>query len=334
MRTKASVRVKRVLVNAPLAEADLERLRSQVELAGIDQGDISDRIDRYLPLDALIASAVIPLNAQLLDRLPGLKVIGRLGTGVDNVDLAAATARGISVVNTPDAPTQSTAEHAVALMYALAKGLAYQDRQLRRGLWQARHERVGRELQGLAVGLVGVGRIGQRVAQLLAPLQPRLLAYDPYIGNQSPGGLAVALIESLEALLPEVDILSLHLPLNAETVRIIDRRALSLMKPTAWLINTARGGLVDETALAEALESGVIAGAGLDVFDPEPPQPGHPLFALDNVIITPHRAFYTQEGLRKLSASVVDQVLAALRGDQPAHLVNPEAWQQPSGRSP
>ncbi len=318
--------MKRILINAPLAEEDIERLHAQGQVVAVDEGDISDRIADYVPFEAIIASAVIPLDGAMMDRLPGLQVIGRLGIGVDNIDLLAATTRGIEVVHTPGAPTESTAEHTIALIYALAKELVYQDHHLRQGRWQVRHERVGRQLKGLTIGLVGLGRIGRRIVELLQPLDLRFLAYDPYIEKAVARDLGVQLLDRLEEMLPQVDILTLHVPLNAGTRGLVDREALALLRESSWLINTSRGGVVDEEALIQALENRELAGAALDVFDPEPPLSDHPLFSMDNVIVTPHRAFYTREGLRQLSKSAVDQVLEALAGKRPAHLANPEVW--------
>lgn len=318
--------VKRVLINAPLAAEDVGRLRAATDVVAVDEGNIAGHIERYVPFAAIVASAVLALDGPMMDCLPGLEVIGRLGTGVDNVDLDAATRRGIIVVHTPEAPTASTAEHTVALLYALSKSIVYQDRGLRAGEWSVRHRYVGRELTGKRMGLVGLGRIGLRVAELLRPLQLRLFVYDPYVDDVAVAAVGAERVHDLHAMLSQVDILSLHAPLTAETRHIIGREELRLMPSEAWLINTSRGGLVDEGALVEALRSGTVGGAALDVFEPEPPAPDNPLLKLDNVIVTPHRAFYTVEGLARLSHSVTDQVLAALRGERPAHVANEEVW--------
>ncbi|MFV2043714.1 MAG: hydroxyacid dehydrogenase [Anaerolineales bacterium] len=318
--------MKRVLINAPLAASDVRRLRAEAEVVGIDEGEISQRIENYIPFEGMIASAVISLDGTLMDRLSQLQVVGRLGTGVDNVDLEAATQRGIVVVHTPGAPTQSTAEHAVALLYSLVKDMVFQDQQLKNGNWDVRHEHIGRELSAMTMGFVGLGRIGRRVAEILRPLQLRMLAFDPYVESDVPAQVGVELVESLDELLPIVDIVSIHVPLSDETHKLIGREALARMKPRAVLINTARGGVVDEQALIEALRSGSIAGAALDVFDPEPPEANNPLFSMENVVLTPHRAFYTQEGLARLSKVVVDQTLKALRGEHPDYIANPGVW--------
>jgi D-3-phosphoglycerate dehydrogenase len=317
---------KRVLINAPIDPDDLSRLRSLTEVVGVDQGDIGDRILDYVPFDAIIASAVIPLDSVLFNHLEGLSVIGRLGTGVDNVNLEDATKWGIIVINTPGAPTISTAEHTFALILALAKDIVYQDRVLKHGDWSVRHQRIGRDLYNMTIGLVGFGKIGQRVAQLCAAFGMQIMVFDPYVDKKDSWNTGVEFIHTLQDLLPKVDIISIHAPLQASTHHLFGEPEFKLMQSHAWLINTSRGGLVDEKALIEALKSGRIAAAGLDVFEPEPPSAANPLFRMDNVIVSPHRAFYTQDGLKRLSRSVTDQVLKALRGERPEHIANPEVW--------
>jgi D-3-phosphoglycerate dehydrogenase len=317
---------KRVLVNAPIDSEDLSRLRKLTEVVAVDQGDIRDRIESYVPFDAIIASAVIPLDKAMFRRLKGLSVIGRLGTGVDNVNLEDATQLGIVVINTPGAPTVSTAEHTLALILALAKDVVYQDRVLKSGDWSVRHRRTGRDLYNLTIGLIGFGQIGQRVAQLCEAFGMRIFVFDPFVEEDDTWDTRVEFIHKLEDLLPRVDIISVHAPLMSSTHHLLGKAEFELMQPHAWLINTSRGGLVDERALINALESGQVAAAALDVFEPEPPALDNPLFMMDNVIVSPHRAFYTQDGLKRLSRSVTDQVLKALQGERPAHIVNPEVW--------
>jgi D-3-phosphoglycerate dehydrogenase len=263
-------------------------------------------------------------DADFMDRAgSSLKVIARHGIGVDNVDLAAATERGILVVNTPDAPTESTAEHAVALLLALAKQVAAGDRNLR-GTANIPHSRLqGTELRGRVLGVVGFGRIGRRVAEICGQgLQMRVIAFDPYMTAMTD----VEVVDSLETLLDRADFVSLHPALTAETRHLIGQPELRRMKPTAFLINVSRGPVVDEVALIKALESGQLAGAAMDVFDPEPPSPDNPLFRLPNVVATPHISSFTDLGRQAMSQGAVEQTLQVLRGDRPPFLVNPEAW--------
>lgn len=277
--------------------------------------------------DAIVAAARLRYDGALMDRAPRLRVIARTGVGYDNVCLADATARGICVCNTPDAPTISTAEHAVALMLAAVKRLKRAEAELKAGSridYLNTHDAL--EIFGRRLGLVGVGRIGSRVARLAQGLGMLVTAYDPYVSPERAAELGIELASTLEALLRESDVVSLHAPLTPETRHLINARTLAWFKRGAYLVNAARGGLVDEQALLAALESGQLAGAGLDVFDPEPPAPDHPLLARDDVIATPHVASATAAGRRRLWEGALVQVLQVLRGERPTHLLNPEAW--------
>ncbi len=251
------------------------------------------------------------------DLAPRLRVLSRTGIGVDSVDLEYATARGVMVTNTPDGPTVSTAEHAVALMLAIAKQLPVAQQRLREGSGDYVGRSAAIELDGLTLGLVGYGRIGRRVAAVSRALGMRVVVHDPFatIDDTDVAG-------SLAELLAAADVVSLHLPLTPETVHVLNRDAFSAMRRGALLVNTARGGLVDQDALVEALDSGALAGAALDVTDPEPLPPGHPLLARDDLIVTPHIASSTVVGKHRMFVMAVEQALMALRGERPTHLVN------------
>ncbi|MBN1218273.1 MAG: hydroxyacid dehydrogenase [Anaerolineae bacterium] len=256
-----------------------------------------------------------------------LKVIARHGIGVDNVDLAAATERGILVVNTPDAPTESTAEHAVALLLALAKQVAAGDRNLRGTANIPHHRLQGTEVRGRTLGVVGFGRIGRRVAEICRQgLQMRIVVFDPYLNQSQAEAMGVAVADSLEVLLDQADFVTLHPAFTPETRHLIGTLELRCMKPTAFLINVSRGPVVDEVALFRALETRQIAGAAMDVFDPEPPSPDNPLFRMPNVVATPHISSFTDLGREAMSQGAVEQLLQVLRGERPPSLVNPEAW--------
>ncbi len=255
-----------------------------------------------------------------------LKVIARHGIGVDNVDLPAATERGILVVNTPDAPTESTAEHAVALLLALAKRVAAGDRQLRGA--DIPHSRLqGTEVRGRTLGVVGFGRIGRRMAEICRHgLQMRVVVYDPYIDPAQAAARGVEVADSLESLLAQANFVSLHPAFTPETRHLINQARLQLMPPGSYLINVSRGPVVDEQALIRALESGHLAGAAMDVYDPEPPSPDNPLFKMENVVATPHISSFTDMGRTAMSQGAVEQLLQVLRGERPPSLVNPAAW--------
>lgn len=277
-------------------------------------------------VDALVVRTA-PVPASVIQEGARLRVIGRHGVGVDNVDVPAATCRGIPVVYTPGAVTEPVAEHVVGLMIALAKRLGEGDRALRRGDFQARETLVGSELEGKTLGIVGLGNIGSRVGEICrGAFHMVLLAYDPYCPPERARRLGTELVDKLNHLLNQSDFVSLHAPLTSQTKGLIGASELAAMKPSAYLINTGRGGLVDEAALIEALHKGTIAGAGLDVFAHEPPSPQSPLFQMDNVVVTPHMASHTEEGLRRMALTVAQEVLTVLRGDRPRYVANPEVY--------
>ncbi|MDJ0952397.1 MAG: hydroxyacid dehydrogenase [Acidimicrobiia bacterium] len=263
-------------------------------------------------------------TGELMDLAPGLRVIARTGIGYDKVDLDAATARGIAVCNTPDAPTISTAEHTIALVLMVAKNVKRSEAELRGGGtdFYARH--TGIELEGRTLGLVGFGRIARLVAAMAQGLGMTIAAFDPYVAATEFG--SVSRYDTLEQLAAVADVLSLHVPLTAENAGLIDKDLLGALKPGGVLINTARGGLVDLVALEGALESGHLFGAGLDVTDPEPLPPDHPLLHRLDVVVTPHVAAGTAGAKRRIFKAAFNQVIQVLDGTQPQHLVNPEVW--------
>ena len=263
-----------------------------------------------------------------MDCLPRLCIIARTGIGVDRIDLDAATRRGILVVNTPDGPTESTAEHVVALLLNLCKGVMRGDGILRSGRpFPALTElRPGFEVAGNVLGLVGLGRIGSRVAAIAQVLGMQVIAFDPFIPAERASALNVELVPSLAQLLSRVQVVSLHCPATPQTRHIINVEALSLMPEGSYLINVARGLLVDEDALLATLRSGHLAGAALDVFDPEPPMTNHPLFTHPNTICTPHMGSYTAASVERMQVMACEQIAMVLRGERPTNLVNPAVW--------
>jgi D-3-phosphoglycerate dehydrogenase / 2-oxoglutarate reductase len=275
---------------------------------------------------AIIGSSRV--DAAFIERAgPSLKLVIRHGIGINTLDVPAATAYGVLAANTPDAPSESTAEHAVALLLALAKTVVKSDMTMRANRPWTHLELRGVELRDRVLGVVGCGRIGRRVADICAlGLLMRVIVFDPYAPTLSGLSSGCSTVESLDALLPAVDFLTLHTPLTPDTYHLIGERELRLMKPGAYLINVSRGPVVDEPALIRALEAGHLAGAGLDVFDPEPPQPDNPLLRMSNVVVTPHIASNTDKGYWRMSHSVVDQVLQVLAGDRPSFLIDPAAW--------
>jgi D-3-phosphoglycerate dehydrogenase len=272
--------------------------------------------------EGVIASARIAYDDELLARAPRLRVIARTGIGLDNIAVDAASRRGIVVCNVPDGPTISAAEHTIALLLAVAKRLKACDRAMRLGEGDLFSTYAGVELYGLRLGILGIGQIGGRVAALGRAFGMDVDAYDPLVSPERAAALGVTLATSLETLLQESDAVSLHLPLTPQTRHLMDARRFALMKPRALFVNTARGGLVDENALLAALEGGQIAGAGLDVFEREPPAADHPLLSREDVVATPHIAAATEASRDRLWRSAITQALQVLRGEHPSHAVN------------
>ena len=303
-------------------------------LASISVSSVGERNDWYAEAataDAIIVEGATFVTGEVMDRIgPRLRIIARPGIGVDRIDLAEATRRGILVVNTPDGPTESTAEHAIALLLNLCKQVMVNDRILRSGqpFPPLREVTPGFEVAGAVLGLVGLGRIGSRVAAIARVLGMKVLAFDPFVAPERASTLGVELAPSLAELLPRAHIVSLHCPSTPETYHIMNAETLNLMPGGSYLINVARGALIDETALLAALHSGHLAGAALDVFDPEPPVTNHPLFALPNTICTPHIAAHTAASVRRMHVMVCEQIASALRGERPTNLVNAEVWRQ------
>ncbi|MEW5936192.1 MAG: hydroxyacid dehydrogenase, partial [Candidatus Thermoplasmatota archaeon] len=249
--------------------------------------------------------------------------IGRAGIGVDNIDVPAATARGIAVVNAPRSSTYSVAELAIGHMISLARGLSKGDRALREGRW-LKKELLGVELYGKTLGFIGAGRIGAEVAKRAQAFGMRTIAYDPYLPPEVAKEHKIELTD-LESVLESSDFITIHALLTPETRGMVDARALGMMKPSAYIINCARGGIIDETALFKALRDGRIAGAALDVFENEPPTES-PLLTLDNAVLSPHIGASTREAQERAGVMVAEDVLRALRGEKPSALVNPEVW--------
>jgi D-3-phosphoglycerate dehydrogenase len=301
-------------------------------LATVSVSRVGERNDWYAEAsaaDAIIVAGETFVTGEVMDRIgPRLRVVARTGIGVDRIDLDAATRRGIMVVNTPDGPTESTAEHTIALLLNLCKQVMIGDRILRTGHpFPALPELTpGLEVADAVLGLVGLGRIGSRVAAIARVLGMKVIAFDPFITPERASMLGVELAPSLAELLPRAQVVSLHCPSTPETRHIMNAGTLSLMPRGSYLINAARGALIDEAALLDALRSGHLAGAALDVYDPEPPITNHPLFTHPNTICTPHIGSYTTASVLRMRVMVCEQIASALRGERPSNLVNAAVW--------
>ena len=308
----------RVLIADKLEAAGVELLTA----AGIEvdnrPGLKGDELKAALrAADAVICRSQPQLTADVLEEPGKLRAIARAGVGVDNIDVPAATRKGIVVMNTPGGNTVSAAEHTVALMMAIARQIPAADAKMKAGGWD-RNKFVGTQLTGKTLGVVGLGRIGLEVARRATGLDMHVLGFDPFITSERAAELGIKAAPNLDALLPQVDFLTLHIPLTPETKNLISTREFGMMRKTSRILNVARGGIIDEKALAEALTNGTIAGAAIDVFDPEPPNANYPLLGFDNVLLTPHMAARTHTAVENMSW-VVRDVIEVLNGRTPKY---------------
>ena len=267
---------------------------------------------------------------RLMAACPRLRVVGRHGVGLDSVDIPAATRLGVAVVHAPGSNSQAVAEHTLMLMLACVKRTREIDRMTRQGDWSARHVVRNTELGGKTLGIVGVGNIGRLVARFAGAIGMRVLGYDKYVPDDEVRRRGAEPVASLEELLPQVDVLTCHTPLTPETRHMINEKTLALMKPGAIFINTSRGRVQSEPALFEALVTGRLAAAGLDVFEDEPGPLDNPLLNLDQVVCSTHVAGVTREAHRTAALQVTGEMLRVLRGERPHVLANPEVWPRPA----
>jgi len=308
-----------VLIAEELSPAAVAQLESDFDVRYADGADRSALLAALAEADAVIVRSATRIDAEALAHAPRLRVVARAGVGLDNVDVEAATRAGVMVVNAPTSNIVSAAEHAVGLLLAVARNVPQAAASLRGGQWQ-RSAFTGVELQGKVAGILGLGRIGVLVAERLASFGMRLIAYDPYVPATRAAQLGVRLA-SLDELLAEADFITVHLPKNPETVGLIGDRELHRVKPEVRIVNAARGGIVDEHALALALKEGRVAGAGIDVFAAEPAT-GHPLLDFPAVVATPHLGASTSEAQEKAGTQVARSVRLALAGEFVPDAVN------------
>jgi D-3-phosphoglycerate dehydrogenase / 2-oxoglutarate reductase len=318
-----------LLLDADFADRDPEReilTAAGLELVEPDWSEPGDLAE----LAGSTAGALVmwtPVDAALLDALPGLRAVGRYGIGVDTIDVAEATRRGIAVVHSGDYATEEVAAHALALALALLRAVPAGERAVRSGEWTGgEYFHALRRPSTLRAGVVGLGRIGRRMAAHLEALGMAVAGYDPIARVEG-----IAQVGSLEELLRRSDLVSLHLPLTDDTRHLIDRERLALMPEGSVLVNTARGGLVDQAALLDALDRGPLAGAGIDVFEEEPLGTGHPLAGRDDVVLSPHVGYFSVEAIAEARRNTVESVVAAVTGGEPRTLANPEVLRAGAG---
>ena len=320
----------KILVADGLGPEGIARLRTQAEVdvpAGLTPDTLPEAIR---DADAVVVRSRTRITEEVLRHAPRLRVIARAGVGVDNIETDAATRRGILVLNAPESSTLSTAEHTLAMLLALARRIPAAQSAASQGAW-SRERFTGVELYGKTLGIVGLGKIGSEVARRALAFGMHVIAFDPFVTAERAGRLGVELVD-WEALLRRSEVLTLHVPLTERTRHLIGREALARMRPGVFIVNCARGGLIDEDALLGALEEGQVAGAALDVFEEEPPRENR-LLHHPNVVVTPHLGASTAEAQRRIGLEVADQVLAALagrpvRGAVNAPVVQEEAWQR------
>lgn len=320
----------RVLLTEPIDQIGLDLLAPEADAVLAPQPTLAALLPLAAEADAFIVRAG-PCPRELIAAAPRLKVIGKHGVGVDNIDIPAATERGIPVFSTPGTNAEAVVEMALAMMLALARRLPQAHRVVVEGNYLAgRAAYLATEMEGKTLGLVGLGRIGSLLAQKCAlAFSMRVLAYDPYVtAPPSLPGARIEMVKDLDEVLRAADFLSIHVPLTPETRNLISRQQLAKMKKSAYLVNTSRGAVVDEDALAEALREKVIAGAGIDVFAQEPTPAEHPLFGLDNAILSPHVGGQTAESMQKMARAVVTGVLQTLHGERPASVLNPSVYER------
>ncbi|MGB8386771.1 phosphoglycerate dehydrogenase [Mycobacterium sp.] len=308
-----------VLIADKLAQSTVAALGDQVEVRWVDGPDREKLLAAVPEADALLVRSATTVDAEVLAAAPKLKIVARAGVGLDNVDVDAATERGVLVVNAPTSNIHSAAEHALALLLAAARQVPAADASLRAHTWK-RSSFSGTEIFGKTVGVVGLGRIGQLVAQRIAAFGTHVIAYDPYVSPARAAQLGIELL-SLDELLARADFISVHLPKTPETAGLIDKEALAKTKPGVIIVNAARGGLVNEAALAEAVSSGQVRAAGIDVFATEPCTDS-PLFDLPQVVVTPHLGASTEEAQDRAGTDVAESVKLALAGEFVPDAVN------------
>ena len=315
--------MRKVLLTKKLNETNARLFEGipDIELVTIPDGDQALFEQHMEDAEAILLSTAYKMTRDIIFNARNLKVISRTGVGVDNVDVSAATEQGVLVLNTPQANSVSVAEHTVAMIIAISKQLLMYDSELRAGNFKIRRTNKAVDMDGKTLGLIGCGRIGRFAAnKCRAAFGMQVIGYDPYI-TEAEG---ITLYKDIEEVFKRADYISLHIPLTPETKNLVGERLLSLMKPTAYIINTARGGIIDEYALAQKLKNEEIAGAALDVLESEPPAADNPLLELKNVILTPHTAALTKECSARVAYEAALGIADYLKGSTPKFVFNKE----------
>ena len=314
----------KILATGPIDQIAIDILSSKGEVIIAPDGKPPSLLPLLDNVIGLVVRGDGLANAEVIDAAQELKVIGRCGVGYDQVDVAAATRRNIPLVYAPGAGARAVAEASVALVLALCKRLSYWDQQFKAGNWRSRYETKPGDLDGATLGIVGLGRIGQILAELIRPFNMTILSFDPYVTAEQARPLGVEMVD-LDTLLASADFICLHAPSTPETRGLINRERLKSTKRGAYLINLARGGLIESfDVLLESLENGTLSGVALDVFEPEPPDSSHPLFRHPDCLTAPHALGMTPGAMGRIFKSMADDMVAVLEGRRPQFVVNPE----------
>ncbi len=310
----------RVLISDPIAEKGIAMLKEAGLEVDIKTKQSEEEICRFIgDYQAMIVRSQTKVTRKMIEKADNLKIIGRAGVGVDNIDLEAATEKGIVVVNAPEGNTIAATEHTLAMMLAFARNIPKANEMLKQGLW-VRKKFTGMELRNKILGIIGLGKIGSGVAKRARAFEMKVLAFDPYVSEERAKQMGVDLT-TFDDVIEQADFLTIHLPLTEDTYHLIGREQLQRMKPGVKIVNVARGGIVDEQALYAALKEGHVGGAAVDVFENEP-ETGSPLFNLDNVVVTPHLGASTEEAQVNVAIDVVEEIIRALNGELVKNAVN------------
>ncbi|MDK2903455.1 MAG: D-3-phosphoglycerate dehydrogenase / 2-oxoglutarate reductase [Clostridiales bacterium] len=313
--------MEKVLLPERIIDEGLELLKDKAEIIITKDASEQSIIDEVSDAFAIILRSKAKITRSIIEAAPKLKVISRTGAGYDNVDVQAATEHNVMVCNLPGINTVAVAEHTISLMLALLKQLPKMDLYVRNGQWGKRSEFISEEAFGKTIGIVGLGKIGREVMFRCKSMGMHVLVYDPYVENALKDN-DIRFCNDVETLFTQSDVITLHVPNIPENKKMVDEHLIRLMKPTAYIINTSRGEVIDQGALTSALKEHRIAGAGLDVFAQEPIEQDDPLLTLDNVILTPHAAALTKESGIKMTVEAVKQVIDCLEGRIPPYIVN------------
>lgn len=311
-----------------VCEEGLKMLEGKAEVYTADNGDPNLYLNEMKDADALIVR-LGQCDKHVIENSPKLAVIGRTGVGFDSVDVEAASKAGIPVVITPGANNRSVAEHAVGMMFALAKNFVEAQREMAAGNWNVRDAKRAFELYGKKAGFIGLGAIGRETQKICRAIGMKTAGYDPFLSRDTIESLGCEYYKDYREMLKECDVISVHVPLSESTRNMIDSKELASMKKTAVIINCSRGGIINEYALAEALNAGVIAGAGTDVFEEEPPRPDHPLLNAEHILYSPHSAAQTKEAVVHMAQMCVEGCLAVLEGRQWPYVADKSVYEHP-----